>query len=263
MEDVYTNAPMFKAATNHLAQYLVNLLGRMDTTREIKILEIGGGTGGTTKALLSQLTAVPGLRFQYTFTDLSSGLLTLARKKFKNYNFMKYQVLNVEQTPTPDMVGQYDIILSSNCVHATRNLVQSCSNINKLLRSDGILCLIELTRNLFWFDLVFGLLEGWWLFEDGRQHALATEHVWKQTLAQSGFQWVDWTHNDSEESNVLRVITASPTSAVILPPTPGSPLRVMNEETVAYGKNGDVELSADIYYPRDLQPIGKPRPIGT
>ncbi|KAJ5866964.1 CAZyme family CE10 [Penicillium rubens] len=261
MEDVYTNAPMFKGATNHLAQYLVNLLGRMDTTREINILEIGGGTGGTTKALLNQLTAVPGLRFQYTFTDLSSGLLTLARKKFKHYNFMKYQVLNVEQTPTPDMVGQYDIILSSNCVHATRNLVQSCSNINKLLRPDGILCLIELTRNLFWFDLVFGLLEGWWLFEDGRQHALATEHMWKQTLVQSGFQWVDWTHNDSEESNVLRVITASPTSAVILPPTPGSPLRVMNEETVPYGKNGAVELSADIYYPRDLQPIGKPRPI--
>ncbi|CAG8890482.1 unnamed protein product [Penicillium egyptiacum] len=261
MEDVYTNAPMFKAATNHLAQYLVNLLGRMDTTREIKILEIGGGTGGTTKALLSQLTAVPGLRFQYTFTDLSSGLLTLARKKFKHYNFMKYQVLNVEQTPTPDMLGQFDIILSSNCVHATRNLVQSCSNINKLLRPDGILCLIELTRNLFWFDLVFGLLEGWWLFEDGRQHALATEHVWKQTLSKSGFQWVDWTHNDSEESNVLRVITASPTSAVILPPTPGSPLRIVNEETVVYGKNGGVELSADIYYPRDLQPIGKPRPI--
>jgi SAM-dependent MidA family methyltransferase len=35
----------------------VNLLGRMDTTREINILEIGGGTGGTTKALLNQLTA--------------------------------------------------------------------------------------------------------------------------------------------------------------------------------------------------------------
>ncbi|KAJ5952971.1 CAZyme family CE10 [Penicillium vulpinum] len=261
MEDVYTNAPMFKAATNHLAQYLVNLLGRLDTTREIKILEIGGGTGGTTKALLSQLTAVPGLRFQYTFTDLSSGLLTLARKKFKHYSFMKYQVLNVEQTPTPDMLGQYDIVLSSNCVHATRNLVQSCSNINRLLRPDGLLCLIELTRNLFWFDLVFGLLEGWWLFEDGRQHALATEHVWKQTLSQSGFQWIDWTDNDSEESNVLRVITASPASAIILPPSPRSPLPLMNEETVIYGKNGDVELSADIYYPRDLQPIGKPRPI--
>ncbi|KAJ5787613.1 CAZyme family CE10 [Penicillium paradoxum] len=261
MEDVYTNAPMFKAATNHLAQYLVGVLGRLDTTREIKILEIGGGTGGTTKALLSQLTAVPGLRFQYTFTDLSSGLLTLARKKFKHYSFMKYQVLNVEQTPSSEMLGQYDIILSSNCVHATRNLVQSCSNINKLLRRDGILCLIELTRNLFWFDLVFGLLEGWWLFEDGRQHALASEHVWKQTLSQSGFKWVDWTQNDSEESNVLRVITASPTSAIILPPSPGSPLPLIRDETVVYGNNGGVELSADIYYPQDLQPIGKPRPI--
>jgi malonyl CoA-acyl carrier protein transacylase/SAM-dependent methyltransferase/acyl carrier protein len=262
MEDVYTNAPMFKAATNHLAQYLVGLLGRLDTTRQIKILEIGGGTGGTTKALLSQLTAVPGLCFQYTFTDLSSGLLTLARKKFKHYDFMQYQVLNVEQTPVPEMLGQYDIIISSNCVHATRNLVQSCSNIKKLLRSDGILCLIELTRNLFWFDLVFGLLEGWWLFEDSREHALTSELVWKETLLQSGFQWVDWTHNNSEESNILRVITASPTSAVILPPTPGDLLALIDEETVIYGMKDGVELSADIYYPDDLQPIGKQRPIG-
>jgi phospholipid N-methyltransferase len=37
----------------------------MDTTREINILEIGGGTGGTTKALLNQLTAVPGLRLYH------------------------------------------------------------------------------------------------------------------------------------------------------------------------------------------------------
>ena len=57
-----------------------------------------------------------------------------------------------------------------------------------MLRPDGILYLVELTRNLFWFDLIFGLLEGWWLFEDGRKHILADESLWKHHLDCSGFQ---------------------------------------------------------------------------
>jgi SAM-dependent methyltransferase/acyl carrier protein len=262
MEDVYTNAPMFNAATRHLAQYLTGLLGRVDSLHEIKILEIGAGTGGTTKALLSQLTAVPGLRFEYTFTDLSSSLLALARKKFKHYTFMKYQTLNIEQTPGVEMLGQYDIIISSNCIHATRNLVKSCCNIKKLLRPDGVLCLIELTRNIFWFDLVFGLLEGWWLFDDGRNHALASENVWKNTLSESGFQWVDWSRNASRESNTLRLITASPTPALSLDQGMESTTLLPEKETVVFGEENGVQLCADIFYPKTLQPPGSTRPIG-
>jgi hypothetical protein len=53
---------------------------------------------------------------------------------------------------------------------------------------------------------VFGLLEGWWLFEDGRQHVLASEDLWKQTLLQAGFQHVDWSDDASEEADQYRVI---------------------------------------------------------
>ncbi|KGO47180.1 Acyl transferase/acyl hydrolase/lysophospholipase [Penicillium expansum] len=261
MGDVYTNAPMFNAATRHLSEYLAGVLGGLDTSREIRILEIGAGTGGTTKALLSTLTAVPNLRLKYTFTDLSSGLLALARKKFKEYNFMEYQVLNIEQDPSPGMLGQYDIIISSNCIHATRNLVKSSTNIRKLLRPDGILCLIELTRNLPWFDLVFGLLEGWWLFDDGRKHALATEDVWKESLSQSGFEWVNWSLNHTEESNTLRLITASPTPASPLVNSMDADTGVPKQETVVYGEKDGVRLCADIFYPESLEPAGRRRPI--
>ncbi|KAJ5181613.1 Acyl transferase/acyl hydrolase/lysophospholipase [Penicillium cf. viridicatum] len=261
MGDVYTNAPMFNAATRHLSEYLKGVLGRVDSSREIRILEIGAGTGGTTDAVLKSLTAVPNLRFKYTFTDLSSGLLAMARKKFKQYNFMEYQVLDIEQDPKSGMLGQYDIILSSNCIHATRNLVRSSTNIRKLLRPDGILCLIELTQNLFWFDLVFGLLEGWWLFDDGRKHALATEHVWKDSLSQSGFEWVNWSFNDSEESNTLRLITASPTPAFSLANGVNVNASLSKQETVVYGEEDGVKLCADIFYPESIQPVGKRLPI--
>lgn len=123
---------------------------------------------------------------------------------------MRYSVLNIEVDHPADLLDQYDIVISTNCIHATKNLTNSCSHIRQLLRPDGILCLVELTRNVFWFDLVFGLLEGWWLFEDGRTHALAPETLWNKHLQQAGYQWIDWSESPSDESNIIRVITASP-----------------------------------------------------
>ncbi|KAL5334680.1 hypothetical protein BJX70DRAFT_402312 [Aspergillus crustosus] len=259
IQDVYSNAPMFKSATMHLAQYLKDLLGQFGSQTPIKILEIGGGTGGTTHYLLKQLSSVKGLNFEYTFTDISSSLVTLARKSFKAYNCMHYRILDIERDPAPELLGQFDIIISSNCIHATRSLAASCTNIRKLLRPQGILCLIELTRNLFWFDLVFGLLEGWWLFNDGRSHALAHEHLWDQTLRQAGFNWVDWTDNDSEESNILRLLVASPTRPVLCLDDKSGVKPVL--ETVLYNVKDSLELFADIYYPQTLDGETRKRPV--
>ncbi|KAF7159620.1 hypothetical protein CNMCM5623_005000 [Aspergillus felis] len=240
MENVYTHAPMFKNGTINLAQYLVDLFNNFtDETRPIHILELGAGTGGTTKHLIECLAATH-RKFQYTFTDLSSSLVAAARKKFSHHDFMRYAVLNIEEEPPVQLQGQYDIVISANCIHATKNLTRSCTNINKLLQPNGILCLVELTRNLFWFDLVFGLLEGWWLFEDGRQHALANENLWKKHLSMSNFRWIDWTVGRSDESSILRLITASPSN-----PTP-----VITTETVEFKRASDQSLQADIYYPQ-------------
>lgn len=255
--NVYTHAPMFHSATIHLTQLLRDVLSKADPGREIKILEIGAGTGGTTGFLLSQLADVAGLRFEYTFTDISSSLVALARKRFQKYDFMRYRLLNVDQDPPQEMLGQYDVVLSSNCIHATPDIMKSTKNISRLLRSDGILCLIELTRNLFWFDLVFGLLEGWWMFNDGRQHALASEHVWNKALRQAGYHWVDWSSNASKESEILRLIVASPAK---LEPDGTA---FITEETVTFAEKDGVQLEADIYYPSEVDTSGRPRPIGT
>ncbi|KKK24813.1 hypothetical protein P175DRAFT_0558619 [Aspergillus ochraceoroseus IBT 24754] len=235
MENVYTHAPMFKTGTINLAHYLVDIFNNFKERRPIRILELGAGTGGTTKHLIEELTATK-QELEYTFTDLSPSLVAAARRKFAKYPFMKYTVFNIEEEPAPQFLAQYDIVISTNCIHATKDLTRSCTNINKVLRPSGILCLVELTRNLFWFDLVFGLLEGWWLFEDGRQHALANENLWRKHLSRSGFHWMDWTVGDSEESNLLRVITASPSD-------------LAQVETVEFKRVGDVALQADIYYP--------------
>ncbi|KAL8785498.1 MAG: hypothetical protein Q9213_003324 [Squamulea squamosa] len=263
MTDVYTNAPMFKAGTQILAQYLSKTFSHTGDNHEIKILELGAGTGGTTSYLIESLVQCR-RKFRYTFTDLSSSLVAAAKKKFKQQKFMDYATLDIEQQPPPQHLGRYDIILSTNCIHATKNLTASTTNIRKMLQPNGLLCLVELTRNLFWFDLVFGLLEGWWLFNDGRKHALATEGLWEHDLHAAGFGWVDWSESHSQESQILRLIVASPSQS--LPSvrqisSNGGAYPSETQETVTFKHQGDTPLHADIYYPNKLDSVNTIRPV--
>ena len=264
LEDVYTNAPMFKSGTMFLSRFLVDILQHLDHGREIQILELGAGTGGTSNYLIDSLMRCK-QKFRYTFTDISSSMVAAAKRKFARYTFMEYSVLDVENPPS-QFSGQYDIIISTNCIHATRNLSQTCTNIKRMLHQDGILCLTELTQNLFWFDLVFGLLEGWWLFEDSREHALADKHLWNQSLRQAGFQWVDWTESESQESQILRVIAASPLRLSLptnIRPSTGPGISQVNKETVVYEQENGIQLLADIYYPEKVNAHHTTIPVGS
>ncbi|CAG7916970.1 unnamed protein product [Penicillium olsonii] len=207
MQDVYKNTPMFKMGTLMLGRFLTQILPHAGQSRvPITLLEIGAGTGGTTEYILEQLTAC-GIPFQYTFTDISPALVARARKTFAKYPNIEYTTLDIENLP--DTANQtYDVIISSNCIHATKDLTQSCHNCYKLLNAGGIVCLLELTRDLWWLDCVFGLLEGWWLFEDKREHVLASESFWKETLLAAGFGHVDWSNDGSRESDAFRLIVA-------------------------------------------------------
>ncbi|KAL4811694.1 putative polyketide synthase [Aspergillus spinulosporus] len=261
IEDVYTHSPVFKSGNLFLARYLIDVIKRLGNSRPIRILEIGAGTGGTTKFLLEQLQDLSATttRVQYTFTDISSSLVAAARRKFGSYSFMEYQTLDVEQEPPSTLHGQYDVVLSTNCIHATRSIVQSCTHIRTLLQPNGILCLVELTRDIFWLDVVFGLLDGWWRFDDGRDHALANEQLWQQTLCKAGFEWVGWTDNETQESKALRVIVGSPSAVSGFTPPLSTP--PVQRETVVWAYRGSLQLQADLYYP-DKESISRtPRPV--
>ncbi|KAI8944280.1 beta-ketoacyl synthase [Xylaria longipes] len=212
-ENVYTDSPIFKMCNLLFAEYLVDIVQGMDPSHEIRILELGAGTGGTTKHLAERLAAT-GRNFTYTFTDLSPSLVAAARRRFSKYPFMKFEVINMEKEPDKKFHGAFDIIFGASCIHATRNLVESTTNIRKMLQPSGILCLLELTRNLPWFSLVFGLLEGWWLFEDNREHVLVPETHWQGELRKAGYQFVDWSSSPHKESEIYRVIVASPATMV-------------------------------------------------
>ncbi|KAI1876771.1 uncharacterized protein JN550_000843 [Neoarthrinium moseri] len=149
MENVYTHAPMFRAGTITLARYLVKVINTFSESRPIRILERVAGTDRTAKCLVESLAATE-QSFQYTFTDLSALFVVAARQKFAQHDFMQYSVLDIEEEPAAQFLNKFGIVISTNCMHATRDLTQTCTNINKCLRPGGVLCLVELTRNLPW-----------------------------------------------------------------------------------------------------------------
>ena len=57
-----------------------------------------------------------------------------------------------------------------------------------MLRDDGVVTLVKIAKNMFWLDIAVGFFEGWWLFEDGRSHAVTSETLWKQNTKEAGFK---------------------------------------------------------------------------
>jgi len=143
------------------------LLG--NTQPQMRILEIGAGTGGLTAKILEKLKSDFGERLylRYTFTDVSSGFFVQAQERFKEYEGIEYKVLDISKDPLEQgfSLGDYDLIIASNvCIattsnssvteifqvlHATPSLNKTLSNVRTLLQPQGRLFLQELSPGKF------------------------------------------------------------------------------------------------------------------
>ncbi|KAF4962499.1 hypothetical protein FSARC_9422 [Fusarium sarcochroum] len=210
--DFYGEFPFNKVYFELMVNFFTELVARLKASSPnpatLKILEMGAGTGGATRVLIPALIKL-GIPFEYTFTDLSPSLVAQARKRFKDYPFVKLFVHDISNPPSdPELIGSQHIVMASNAVHATPSLEGSAKNIRKFLRPDGFLMLVEMMETLHCIDLVWGTLEDWWLFDDSRTHAIVDQDRWKEELLSAGYKHVEWTRGDLPESRSGRVIIA-------------------------------------------------------
>ena len=208
---VYADFPINKLYYDQMGDFLCRLASSTLQRPEqgpLKILEMGAGTGATTRTLVPLLANL-GIKVEYTFTDLASSFVAAARKKFKQYPFMKFRVHDIEKDPAEDLLHSQHVVIASNAVHATRSLPVSTTNIRKMLRPDGLLLLLEMTEPMYWCDIIFGVFEGWWMFEDDRQHAVTSPQAWEKVLHSVGYGHVDWSDGNVKEINCERLIMAT------------------------------------------------------
>ncbi|KAL8382486.1 hypothetical protein RB595_006323 [Gaeumannomyces hyphopodioides] len=196
----------------------------------LRVMELGAGTGGTTKDMVPMLASL-GVPVEYTFTDLAGSFVAAARKTLgKTYPFMKFRVHDIEKEPAAELLGTQHVVIASNAIHATRSLAVSLANVRKSLRPDGFLMMLEMTTPVHWVDVIFGLFEGWWLFEDGRRHAIAHQTRWRQDLTAAGYGRLDWTDGWRPEVEIQRVMVAQASVVPGFPVVP-SPMIFQPPET--------------------------------
>ncbi|KAM7216742.1 Polyketide methyltransferase sdnL [Rhypophila decipiens] len=221
LNDMYEFWPLLRAPTLLLGDFLVGAVAAHHSpstgSRPFRVLEVGAGTGGTTRHLVELLlqSSDAGQEIEYHFTDISPALVAAAKRQFKkplsgkeSRIKMSYQVLDIEKQPKEEYLSQFDCVISTNCIHATKDLDVTLRNLKSLLRpgSGAALMLVETTQKMCWLDIVVGFFGGWWAFEDGREYALIGEHEWKGRMKKVGFGEVLWTEGAAEESKIVRLI---------------------------------------------------------
>jgi acyl transferase domain-containing protein/SAM-dependent methyltransferase len=254
LERLYTDSPMFLLMNKLLAHFLGAAATSSDLSRPLRVLEIGAGTGGSTSWVLESLvqTKVP---LEYVYSDISPSLVSVGRRKFGHRTDVKMQfsVLDIEQPGPKEMQGSFDVIISTLCIHATRNITKTLQNIRQLLRPDGFVALAEFTRRIPWLDLVFGLLDGWWVHSDERQHALTSVAHWHQAMRDAGFPQVDATGGHSSESQTGQIVCAFQSESEQTESLKKYRPRLsdIESETICF-RQSDIHLRADIYFPHDV-----------
>ncbi len=162
--------------------------------RPLRVLEIGAGTGATTRRVLEALGE--GQLESYHVTDISPRLVAQARETFGRYPAARFATFDVTRDPGEAGLeeGGFDVVLAANVLHATPHLAVTLRNAKRLLRRGGALILNEATAVSDFATLTFGLTDGWWAFEDSwlrLPHApLLSVDRWQALLAVEGFSAV-------------------------------------------------------------------------
>ncbi|MCX6047086.1 MAG: SDR family NAD(P)-dependent oxidoreductase, partial [Chloroflexi bacterium] len=195
---LYTESPGAISMNKLVQQAVSAIIQHLPLARGMRIVEVGAGTGGTTVGLLPLL---PAAQIEYCFTDIGPRFLSKAQERFADYNFIRYQPLDIEQSPLTQGFApqQADLVIAANVLHATRNLMETLGHVRQLLQPDGWLVLVEATSRSRWVDLTFGLTDGWWRFADDRQdYPLLTAPQWQTRLYENGFQAVETFEQDGQ-----------------------------------------------------------------
>jgi acyl transferase domain-containing protein/NADPH:quinone reductase-like Zn-dependent oxidoreductase/SAM-dependent methyltransferase len=188
-ERLYREPPVAHIYNGLVGEAVAAAIERLPRDRAIRILEIGGGTGGTTSYVAPVL---PADRVSYLFTDISPLFIARAEQKFAEYPFIRYQTLDIEADPAAQgLAGQsFDLVIAANVIHATADLRQTLGFIRQILAPGGLLLMLEVTAPERWVDITFGLTDGWWRFVDSDlrpAYPLLKPAQWFDVLRQAGF----------------------------------------------------------------------------
>jgi SAM-dependent methyltransferase len=185
-----------------------------DNKTNLSILEVGGGTGGTTGTILDALSnsqngLVTDSHIQkYVFTDISPSFFEKAQERFKQYrDIMEYKTLDADRDALEQgfLPETFDMIVAYNVLHVTSDLRNTLANMRKLLKPGGKIFLQEAIRqDMGTLNISFGQLEGWWYGKEPfrKWSPYVDAQQWDKILKSTGYSGVDLELPDQRDSSV-------------------------------------------------------------
>ncbi|HEY9164290.1 MAG TPA: SDR family NAD(P)-dependent oxidoreductase, partial [Magnetovibrio sp.] len=167
---------------------------RLEPKARLRLMEVGAGTGGTAVRVFERLKPYADHIDEYCYTDLSKAFLLHAQRNYAaDAPYLVTRIFNAD-SPVDEQgidAGTYDMVIATNVLHATRDIRASLRHVKGALKRNGMLFLNELTDNVLFSHLTFGLLPGWWAYEDGAWRiegspALTTDS-WSAVLHAEGY----------------------------------------------------------------------------
>jgi acyl transferase domain-containing protein/NADPH:quinone reductase-like Zn-dependent oxidoreductase/NAD(P)-dependent dehydrogenase (short-subunit alcohol dehydrogenase family)/SAM-dependent methyltransferase len=197
VEGIYKGNPQVdhynRAVARNVVAYVRHRIPKLGKNGKIKILEVGAGTGSTSTMIFDAVREY-GEHLSYVYTDISPGLINYGRKTFEADNpFVDFKILDVEKDVETQgyELFDFDIVIATNVFHATRRINNTLRYTKALLKTNGWLIINEGVKNLDFLTYTFGLLKGWWLYDDekGRLPGGPTLSLtmWRNVLHEEGF----------------------------------------------------------------------------
>jgi ubiquinone/menaquinone biosynthesis C-methylase UbiE len=165
---------------------------RSGSGRTVTVLEVGAGTGATSRIVLDALKPF-GTQVRFIYTDVSPRFVAHGRQFFGDlFPQAEFTVLDMEAPHSRSVEpSSVDILFATNALHASRDLRATLAGLSTLLRTGANIVINESTEPQDFATLTFGLTPGWWLFTDDslrQPHSpLLSEAGWKSALATSCF----------------------------------------------------------------------------
>ncbi|WP_405764136.1 SDR family NAD(P)-dependent oxidoreductase [Streptomyces sp. NBC_00080] len=199
-EAFYGDTPQMRLYARFAGGLLQHISAQWPTGRPLRVLEVGAGTGSLAAALLP---ALPPHLARYTFSDISASFFPRAQNRFREFDFIDYRVLDLNEEPAEQGFepGSFDLVVASNVLHATSDLRATLRRLASLLDQGGQLLAIE-SHDEEMIAPYFGLLEEYWSCADSdlRASPLLPREEWEPLLRRCGFDRVATVGSSCPES---------------------------------------------------------------
>ncbi|MGQ4512789.1 amino acid adenylation domain-containing protein [Streptomyces sp. DW26H14] len=137
-------------AIRHLNRAVVAALREIAASHtgeeRLRVLEVGGGVGGTTGELVPVLAEYG---VDYLFTDASAFFLNEARERFADHAWVRYQRFDLDEDPRAQHLppNTFDVVICANTLHAAADTDAAVGRLRELLLPGGQLVFVENTRD--------------------------------------------------------------------------------------------------------------------